>query len=644
MKELPITEFKNGLIDSIESSAIPRGTASKELNWLTQGVKIELRRGMEMLGTTENTGSGRITGLGVAIKPDGTDVAIRTRKRKVEYLNTTTDDWVEIGTNILPAGVIADDALGEDISIQPYQNLTGYQVWLNSPNTGPYKIMTANIGSYTDLNHANNYKGKMRIKQNRQFLWDRGGTTKDKINVYGSKLDVKDASDYTTITEEAIAGSGVTRTGTLAFKAAGALRTCLSVTFTDGTETFTDNGDGTLTGSAGGTGTINYTSGAFSITFAASATTVTATYQWCDDSDGGIADFRFSSTRAAGEGFIRLQGASGNFQNIASYNLSEYCFHETKTWKLIIANDDSTVDSVIFRDRVGIPNHRAMVETGDGIYYIDDTDQNNPHFRLMRLATMTADVIPTSISKARKLAEIEVGVDLSDYRFDRGVAIEFGDLVLFACRTSNSTTNNRVFIYNKVSKAFDIADYSVSCFAIYDGTLIAGDDISDNVFTLLSGTDDDQSYIANYWEGSLDDLDTRKMKRVVEIVMDGEIGPEQSLKVSMAVDNGPFVEIKSAEDVTNGKYAIEGDGYYVDKSQKVNVGSYTLGRGEIGGGGDGLEAYHYRRQFRISLDKFELVKIRFEAMRLGYVSVSEFVYHDVRIKWHKVANRYRENR
>lgn len=54
-----------------------------------------------------------------------------------------------------------------------------------------------------------------------------------------------------------------------------------SFTATDGTETFTDNGDGTLTGSAGGTGTINYTTGAWSLSFNANVvapTNIYATY------------------------------------------------------------------------------------------------------------------------------------------------------------------------------------------------------------------------------------------------------------------------------------------------------------------------------------------------------------------------------
>lgn len=56
-----------------------------------------------------------------------------------------------------------------------------------------------------------------------------------------------------------------------------------TVEITDGTETFTDDGAGTLTGDAGGSGTINYTSGAYDVTFAAgvaNGTPVLAKYEW----------------------------------------------------------------------------------------------------------------------------------------------------------------------------------------------------------------------------------------------------------------------------------------------------------------------------------------------------------------------------
>jgi hypothetical protein len=58
-------------------------------------------------------------------------------------------------------------------------------------------------------------------------------------------------------------GSNKTFTKTLDYKPVKAG----TVIVTDGTETFVDNGNGTLTGSGGGSGTINYTTGALSVAF-----------------------------------------------------------------------------------------------------------------------------------------------------------------------------------------------------------------------------------------------------------------------------------------------------------------------------------------------------------------------------------------
>lgn len=634
MKIVSIKDYKYGLITSEEEQSIPRGASTRSLNFLTRGSKIELRRGYTLLGTTENTGAGRITGLGVAKKPDGTDIIYRTRKRKVEYLDTSTDDWVEVGTDILPAAVTATDTLGEDISIEGYQNPTGPQIWLNSLNSGPHKIMTANPGSYTAMYvSGTNYKGLMRIKNGRAYVWKRFGNPPNRTDLFASQLDTQASSAYTQISAEVIGTSG-----TLAFKAAGTRRVCFEVTatITATGETFTDNGDGTLTGSLGSSGTINYTSGAY-----AGLGTGTATYRWADDSAvKGIANFAISATRVAGEGFVLTQAGGGDFQNLMSLNGVEYCMHTRKTWSVSISVDDLDLTNLIFRDKVGIPNWRAAVESGDGIYYIDDTDENDPHFRLLTLETQSSQVVPHSISKQFKLNDIKVGVDLSDYRFDKGATIEFGDFVLFACRTKDSSTNNRVFVYNKTNKANDVLDYFVSCFALYDGQLVAGDSVTDNVYILFSGTDDNQSYIGNYWESSLDNLGWTGLKRCVELTIEGEIGPEQSVEISISTDKGSFVEVRSPSDLSDGVHAIEGNGDYVDKSQSVNVGALTLGRGEAGGGGSGLTAYHYRRAFRISLDKFEYIKFKVEALALGYFSLSELSFRDVRIKSQKLPSRY----
>lgn len=638
-KQLQILDFKYGTIDSVEAQSIPRGSASRSLNWITSGTKIELRRGYALLGTTANSGLGRITGLGVGLKPDGTDIIYRTRKRKVEYLDTTTDDWVELSTNLLSADVIAEDSLGEDISIQPYSNPTGPQMWLNSIHAGPIKIMTANPGSSTDMYvNGTNYKGYMRIKGGRTLLWNRFGNPGNTTDLFASQLDTKADSGYTQISAEVIAGAS----GTLAFKGSGARRICFQVVFTvtAGGEVFTDNGDGTLTGSLGGSATINYTTGAYSGVGAG-----TCTYRWADDSTTtGIANFTYSSTRVAGEGFILSQALGGAMQNVMSLNGVEYCLHKRSAWAVTISADDLDVTNLIFRSKVGIPNHRAAIESADGIYYIDDSDQNDVHFRILTLDTQSTEVLPKSISRQFKIANVKVGINLNNYLFDKGASIEFGDLVLFACRTLDSDTNNRVFVYNKTNKAHDVVDYYVSCFAVYNGTLVAGDSVSDNVYTLLSGIDDDDATIANYWEGSLDNLGYNGQKRIVELTIDGEIGPDQSGKLYMSVDRGPFVEIRSPSDVTDGVHAIEGDGEYVDFSQRVSVGPLVIGNAEIGGGSDGIEAYHYRRTFRIALDKGEYFKFKIEATGLGYLSLTELTFADVRLKWGRTIERYRVGR
>ena len=64
-----------------------------------------------------------------------------------------------------------------------------------------------------------------------------------------------------------------------------------AVTVTDGTETFTDNGNGTLTGDAGGTGTINYTTGQVTVTFAAApgmGDAITVNYYYNSESNSSI--------------------------------------------------------------------------------------------------------------------------------------------------------------------------------------------------------------------------------------------------------------------------------------------------------------------------------------------------------------------
>ena len=625
MNNLEVKDFQFGIIDTIDDKSIPAGTASKGLNWLALVDKIELRRGYAILGNL-TAGTGKITSKFVARMSNGTEIPYRTRGKKLEYYIASTETWTEVGTDLL--GTAGD---GHSVAYAVYSSLAGDQLFISSPYLGLIKIMLANPGSYSEMyDAAKNYKGYIKAKQNRIFLW---GRLKDKTGLYLSYIDSQNSTDVADENVGTGDGSEKTHADTLAFKAGGAKRTCFGIEATDGTETFTDNYDGTLTGDKGGTGTINYTSGAISLTFNTAPTNtqaITCDYSWEDSTDGGLCDFTYSATRLAGEGDIIRQDDGGAIMNIFSYQDVEYCMHEHKTWALSLTADDTNATNFVYRDKVGIPSRLAGVSTGNGIYYLDVSDEKDPQVRLLTLSYTGEKIIPISVSKATKYKNKLVGIDLSSYSFDKAVMLEWGDFIVLACRVKESE-NDRLLVHDKIKKTMDWVDFWASDLAVYEGTLIAGDPFVPNSFTLFSGFDDDDSDIPNYREGANIVL-SDGLSKVKKLAIEGEIATEQIIKVSASIDSGGFVEIGQ----------IRGDGDYVDTGSTVSVGTHTIGSKEVGGGGgNGVQAYHYFRQFDFGQDKFHSVKLKFEAIGVGYASVSLYNYRDIRLKSHRLPSRYR---
>ena len=621
-----IKEIRNwtyGIINAVEPTSIPVGSLSEALNFLTLGDRIELRRGSRILG--EDAGAGAVRGLfvGVNLDSEATQYPFRKRGRKIEYYSVALEAWVEIGSDVIPA-----DAEDEDFAFDAYSSQAGAQIFGSSPNSSIYKIMVANPGSITDL-LSTTYRGYIRIKQSRTFLWDRKDANgrKDEFNPYLSYIDNR---KYTTVSGEAIVDVAA---GTLAFKAGGSKRTCfgIKITHTASGEIFTDNRDGTLTGDLGATGTINYTTGAFTTSLSGAGS---ADYQWEDSTDEGLADFSFAATRLAGQGNVFLQGEGGPLQSIETYGDTEYCAHVNKMYALRLTSDDTDATNLIFRDREGIPNRRAMKGTSKGIYYVNNADKTRPVLKLLTLQTGSTAIEGEVISD---------NLDLTGYNFEESEVFEWGDYIIFSCKSPDAVSNDRYILHHKIWKSFDFVNYYGLCAAIYDGALIIGESITGNVIEAFSGTDDDGAVVdgtatTNEW-----DLDyPGYLKKVKRLQLEGNIGPDQAIDVYVSLDKGAFVLIGQ----------ILGSGSYVDRSQRVSVGPQTLGRGEVGGGTDGLEAYHYFRELPMRIDKFERIRVRFvrginadDADNpfdgIGYFSVSTLRAYDVRLKASKLPRRYR---
>ena len=332
--------------------------------------------------------------------------------------------------------------------------------------------MAANQGSITDL-LSTTYRGKIKIKQSRTFLWDRKDANgrRDESSPYMSWIDDQ---VYTTVSAESLGtGDDVTKTFTLilAFKAAGSKRTCFGIVVKQaGTAVVYDDRNGLIAGT-NISGTINYTTGALSVTWVtapAGAQALTVDYQWEDSTTDALADFGFSGTRIAGEGNVFLQGDGGKLQNIETLGDSEFCLHERSTYDLTLTKDDTGATNLLFRKKVGIPNWRASEATGDGIYVINDIDENEPRFDIIEVNEQSTEVEPRSISR---------NINLKDYRFDKSWALEWGDYILFGCRHKDSTNNNRMFLYHKIWKSIDPVDYFANVASIYNGALILGESI-----------------------------------------------------------------------------------------------------------------------------------------------------------------------
>ncbi len=597
-----------------DTKTLKPGTSPSSENWITSKNldSIELRRGYTRLGLTD-LGLGKVTGMGVGLDYNGNETLFMSYARKLVYYDSITDEMVEIGTNTLP--VAAD---GEDVWFEPYQALGGAFVVAGSPNSSIYKIPVANPGSAVDQ-LTNNYRfGVMHVGQNRVFAGQRNGTVSgnnDKTGLYLSYIDKDQLSDFTQVTGEAIASfphTLVARTG---------VRTVAYVSVTDTIETFKDDRNGNLIGSAGGTGIVNYATGVINVTWGAGSAggAITADYYHETSTTAGILDFT-GSTIGQGKSF-RQDNGGGELMAIFNINTTNYCFHRLKTWQFQSSLDDTESTNLEYRN-VGIPYSRAAFQTPDGILLADVARTNEPKFRRMQVlqGTDISTIEPEAISDS---------LDLSSYGYSKCVAYRWGDYEIFCVQKKTlgvlDTFNSIMLIHNVVSDAWDKLDYYASVLVEYNGALIAGDPITNNAQILFSGFDENGDVIPNYWVSSDLDLGMTNLKTARRMVIDGLIQNDQDLAVDVSYNGGAWTTV----------FTIEGDADYVDAGIEVSIGSETLGTGVIGGGGGDETASPYEVDFPINSDRFTDIRVRLRALAVGYVSIHSITFKDIRNKGKK---------
>ena len=602
-----IEGFTSGTHNLISDELIPNDAASESLGWLTTDGKIELMYGRKALGA--EGASGKVWAQHTAFKTDGSSVFFRKiwdgTEGKIQYLNGTT--WTDVITGLANA----------DVTFTNYSSLSGNYVYIGGPEDGLFKIVTANPGSYADVyNSAKNFKGYLFIDRGRAIMWN---TTTDSTGLYGSYIDAQDGDVYTTVASESITDVA---SGTLAFKAGGATRTCFGVQITDTSsgEVFTDNYDGTLTGDAGGTGTINYMTGAFTITGQTGAGT--ADYQWEDSNANGVTDFSKSATRLAGEGFVVRQDAGGDaIQVVIPFDGSYFSFKQNSVYQFTLDVDDTNPINELIRTDVGVETLRSAVGTSAGIMFMNTGNPSKPMINILQRNPVGDNFLTTPYFPQFKF---------ENYNYDDVSIAAWDKFVVVACR-EDSPNNNRLLLCNMQERSVDVAPYGCSCFNKDEGLLYAGDPVAQISYELFSGIDDMTVKIENFWESKGDLLNTKSLKRVKRFIFRGQIAPDQAIRVYVSTDNGSYQWVGT----------ILGSGDYVDYTSTYAIGTTFIGQATLGGDSDATVVYDFLMKLKIKLPKFRKRKIKLVAQNLGYCSIQQLTDHDIWEYEDKLPKQYR---
>ena len=609
MRNAEIPYFKDGVHTTLGPEVIPTSAAQDSLNFVTDDGSIVLVGGRQTVG--DAGGQGKITGEHFGYTVAGVKVHYAKFGTTIKYWDGT--DWQDSITGL------TEDA---EYSFANYASLAGAFTFINGPD-GYYKICNANPGSAIDIYRSTrNFKAKILIDKGRTILWDRA---EDKTGLYGSKIDPQDSTVYTTVTAEAIGALGATNyTGTLAFKAGEVRANCFGVTFTDGTENFTDNYDGTLTGSAGGSGTINYATGEYDITFnVITAGAVTSDYQWEDSSVGGVADFSKSSPRQAAEGFQFPQDDGGDaiLKVEVGQDGAYYSMKENSAYRLSIDADDTNATNELYRQDIGIPYWRASVSTGGGIVFMNTANPSQPILTVLQRNKLGDSIEPY------KLLE---HFDFSNYNYDDASLETYDRWVIVFCKTKDATNNNRMLMCNISDKTVDIVNYTGRMSVQNEGILYLGDSVSQTVYEVFTGYDDLGNNVEAFWESKDERHKTNNLKKTRKRRFKGKIGQNQKVEVYAEYDDSGYELVGT----------IVGDATYVDYANAQEIGANEIGSVQIGGS-EGAEYFNFFMEIKRSCPKYRKRSIKLVPTGIGYFELNSMVDVDILLFEDRLPKRYR---
>ena len=614
MKEYKVQGYTSGVQNKIPAETIADDAAQDSMGWITEDGSIQLCGGRANVGSAGAQGG--IFGEIFAPTKGSTAVHFRKTNTKIQYFDGTT--WQDTITGL---------TAGANYTFAPYVSLAGAYVFATGPD-GLYKIATANPGSYKDMfDDTKNHKGYSLINQQRMILWNRTDGTPDAMGVYISKIDPQ-GTNYSTVTNEVVGtGDGVLTSfsGTLAQATGKRFVFGITLNMNPSGITATDNFNGVISGT-GVTGTINYATGAWTLTFTspvANATQIRMSYQYEDSNSGGLTDFTFASPRVAGEGDIISQEYLGEpIQNILVFEGKYYSMKKTCVYELNLTEDDTSATNIVYRVDIGVPSLRSSVSTGKGIAFMDTGNPSKPMLSMLYRNPVGGNLEPVNLTPLFKW---------ENYTFDECVMDTFGEYIVISAKTTNADENDIMFLVNVNQKySVDPIPYGVNTFAKNAGLLYGGDSFSDTIYSLFTGFDDLTLEIQNQWTSKAETYKSENLKKFRFLRFKGLIDPQQYVQVYASFDNGDFQLLGT----------IRGDGDYVDYTNPQVIGGDEIGN-LIGGDGETV-GYPFLMEIRTRVPKFRTRAIKLIAGTIGYVGINWITDEDILVFEQKIPRRFRQ--
>ena len=620
MADHEISQFISGVHNRNDAEDTPKDSSKDSLNWVTIDGHIELARGKVTVGVEGAAGS--CPAIHIGYKVSGIAILWRKISTKIQYYNGST--WVDVVTGLNASDIYV---------FANYSSLTGAYTFAGGPS-GLFKFANANPGNYIQLYTSTDfYTGYPLVDKARMYMW---GIVKDQTSLYRSRIDVQRAGvSFTQVSNENIGtgnGSQVTFFGTLVFKATYQKADCALVTIkcTDGGgEIFSDDKNGNLKGNAGGIGTINYITGAWSVTFVTVPLSVSnniqANYIWQDSTSKGVADFSYSSPRVAGEGDVIRQDEGGDAiqQLVIGIDGNYYSLKKQSAYQHKYSDDDTTFNNQVVRRNIGVFTRKSAVTTGRGVVFINTANPDRPQLTVLEKNPLGDDILATELISHFAWEKF----DYSDAFMET-----YGQFVVLSCRAQGSIVNDRMLIIDIVKDTVDITNYGMKCLAKDSGVLYGGSPYTETIYKILNGFDDDGYVIQNNWDSKEESYGVNRLKKYRRLRYRGQIDSAQYVEVYANFDGTGYTLIGT----------IRGNATYVNRTSPSSVGTTMIGEAAVGGDGPAL-IYPFEMQIKaMKIPKFRRRSIRFVAKGMGYVSIMESIDWDILTYEDKLPKVYRQ--